>query len=123
MAITGRAVANGEIHRVGFGCGRSEAKTSERGELKQPQSGILDEVVVGTIGNPARPASILVLVGGLRRRGYPIVMDCAAEQGAGTSFRMSAAEIATQPAVGVRPGRARWKKIALPRPLARREKF
>ena len=36
---------------------------------------------------------------------------------------MSAAEIATQPAVGVRPGRARWKKIALPRPCARRRKF
>ena len=35
----------------------------------------------------------------------------------GASLRMSAAEIATQPAVGVRPGRARWKKIALPRPL------
>ena len=30
---------------------------------------------------------------------------------------MSAAEIATQPAVGVRPGRARWKKIALPPPF------
>ena len=30
---------------------------------------------------------------------------------------MSAAAIATQPAAGVSPGRARWKKIALPRPL------
>ena len=34
---------------------------------------------------------------------------------------MSAAEIAMQPAVGVRPGRARWKKIALPRPFAHGE--
>ena len=34
----------------------------------------------------------------------------------GASFIISAAEIATQPAVCVRPSRARWKKIALPRP-------
>ena len=39
----------------------------------------------------------------------------------GASLRISPREIATQPAVGVRPGRARWKKIALPRPLMRRE--
>ena len=53
---------------------------------------------------------------------HPISMT-APRARRGASLRMSAAEIATQPAVGVRPGRARWKKIALPRPLARREKF
>ncbi|MEA2858044.1 MAG: hypothetical protein QOC72_83 [Methylobacteriaceae bacterium] len=33
----------------------------------------------------------------------------------GSSRRMSAARSATHPAVGDRSGRARWKKIALPR--------
>ena len=37
----------------------------------------------------------------------------------GRSRRMSAARSATQPAVGDRSGRARWKKIALPRALTR----
>ena len=47
---------------------------------------------------------------------YPIAMT-APRASRGASLRMSDGEIATQPAVGVRPGRARWKKIALPRAL------
>ena len=53
---------------------------------------------------------------------YPIHI-VAPRASRGASLRMSAAEIAMQPAVGVRPGRARWKKIALPRPLTRRVKL
>jgi hypothetical protein len=58
----------------------------------------------------------------LRQSVYPIAMT-APRARRGASFLMSTAEIATQPAVGVKPARARWKKIALPRSLARREKF
>ena len=54
--------------------------------------------------------------------GHPISIT-APRARRGASLRMSAAPIATQPAVGARPSRAKWKKIALPRPLARREKF
>src|SRR5208337_1100517 len=53
---------------------------------------------------------------------YPISIT-ASDARRWASFRMSDGEIATQPAVVVRPGRATWKKIALPRPFARRVKF
>jgi hypothetical protein len=53
---------------------------------------------------------------------YPILIVAFADR-RGASLRMSAARMATQPAVGVRPGRARWKKIALPAPFLRRVKL
>ena len=41
----------------------------------------------------------------------------------GSSLAMVRAVTATQPCVGVKPGRARWKKIALPRPRKRGAMF
>ena len=114
LATTGRAVARGEISGSAVaGVIQRRASAANWKSLKAwfSRCGRSDHK------ESTCPASILC-----RRRGYPTTMIVwRARRGA--SLRMSAAEIATQPAVGVRPTRARWKKIALPRPLARREKF
>ena len=51
------------------------------------------------------------------------LQDRAVATDSGSSRAMTLAVTATQPCVGVKPGRARWKKMALPRPRRRGEMF
>ena len=106
-----------ERRLIGEGGERGRGR-EERGRRTETVSNEVLETWLGDHRKSGRPASIP----SAPAERYPIAMTRRG-RGAGASFRMSAAEIATQPAVGVKPARARWKKIALPRPLARREKF